>query len=81
MSTSSNLMLIAAKSEFMSRRDRALAQLELYINNSVGIGEHPNIISEITKLTEELSSADDCLDTLNKYFDISGELLIPDDIE
>ena len=45
-----------------------VARLTIYFNNSVGIGEHPQITEEMTKMLEELSSAEDRKAALLTYF-------------
>ena len=39
-----NKLLRAALSQYEAQRDEALAVLEVYFNNSVGIGEHSNLL-------------------------------------
>ena len=41
--------------------------LKNYLNNSVGIGEHPDIIEECIKITDELASAQDGLEIIKGY--------------
>ena len=56
----------ALTSKYKARRDEALATLEVYYNNPVGIGEHPQVVEEMSKQVEKLSNAEDCLNQLNK---------------
>ena len=51
-----------------SERSQALATLELYFTNSVGIGEHSDISSEIHKWVGKLSEATENLENLKTYF-------------
>ena len=53
---------------YESQKAEALATLEVYFTNSVGIGDHSNILGEIKKWTTALTEADDNLKTLNEYF-------------
>ena len=55
----------ALVSKYKAQRDEALATLEVYYNNPVGIGEHPQVVEEMSKQVEKLSNAEDCLDRLN----------------
>ena len=41
-----------------------MANLNNYLNNPVGVGEHPDVVEECVKLIQDLSDADDVLDTL-----------------
>ena len=40
-----------------------------YLENSVGIGEHPQHLEEIDKLLEKMASAEDKLNVLQRHFD------------
>jgi hypothetical protein len=51
-------------SRFEAQRDEALATLEVYYNNPAGIGEHPQVIEEMSKQVEALANAEDCLEQL-----------------
>ena len=42
--------------------------MEIYFNNSVGIGEHPQHLNEMTKLVDTISINEDRLNILTKYF-------------
>ena len=46
----------------------SVAKLHIYFNNCVGIGEHPQITEEMTKMLDELSSAEDRKESLLKHF-------------
>ncbi len=55
-------------SQFRAKRDKALATLDIYLNNSVGIGDHPTHVDDICALTKELAEAEECMETLTKHF-------------
>jgi hypothetical protein len=55
-------------SHYEAQRDEAVATLEVYFNNSIGIGEHSNILNELKKWTTKLSEAQEALDALKKNF-------------
>jgi len=57
----------ALVSRYEAERDEALATLEVYYTNPAGIGEHPQVIEEMSKQVEKLGNAEDCLNVLNKY--------------
>lgn len=44
------------------------ANVEIYLNNSMGIGEHSDIIETIEKELEMIAKYDDQLHVLRKYF-------------
>jgi len=68
----SSKLLQAALSKYEANRDEALAILDVYLNNSVGIGEHSNLLEEVTKWTETLTEAEENIETLNRHFN-NGE--------
>ena len=43
--------------------------VEVYLTNPVGVGEHPNIADEILKAAEQGAHAEEVLDFLNERFD------------
>ena len=69
-----NKLLKAATSKYEAQRDEARAHLHILFNNSVGIGEHTDILSEIDKWVKSLSEANENLQTLLDNFDESGDL-------
>ena len=69
-----NKLLKAATSKYEAQRDEAKAHLHILFQNSVGIGEHTDILSEIDKWVKSLSEANENLQTLLDNFDESGDL-------
>lgn len=65
-----NLKLRALKSRYNAQKDNAFATLEVYLTNSTGIGEHPQIMDEIDKLIRSIADADGCLETISKYIEV-----------
>ena len=63
----------AAIDHYKAKRSEALATLELYFNNSVGIGEHSDLLLEIRKWTEILDNANSSLETLSNDFSVTGD--------
>ena len=62
-----NLFVKALHDHYVSQISEAVATLNLYLNNSVGIGEHSDILAELKKYMDVLDDADGKLNTLNKY--------------
>jgi len=54
----------ALVSRYNAERDEALATLAVYYNNATGIGEHPQVVEEMSKQVEKLANASDCLEAL-----------------
>jgi len=61
-------MLQLPLSFVLPNRIEAIATLNLYFSNSVGIGEHSKILEEINTWTSKLSEAEENLSNLKKYF-------------
>ena len=68
-----NKLLKASLDKYEAQKSEALAHLEILFEKSVGIGEHTDILSEVTKWTENLSQAEENLKTLNKHFGNENE--------
>ena len=49
-------------------RAEALATLEVYFDNAAGIGEHPQIVEEMSKQMEALATAEDVLGSLRRNY-------------
>jgi len=63
-----NKLLKAALSKYEAQRDEALAVLEIYFNNPVGIGEHSNLLDEVLEWTQKLTEAEENISTLQNNF-------------
>jgi hypothetical protein len=51
---------------FNAIQAKAKANLKNYFYNSVGVGEHPDIVEECIKLLEEIDHAKSCVETLSE---------------
>ena len=56
--------LDAAKKYYEGLAAEAEVTIDLYLNNSVGIGEHPGVMEELRKQIEKLGEARDGIDTI-----------------
>jgi len=45
-----------------------LAEIQNYVDNSVGVGEHGNLVESMDQLVGKLSEFEEKLVTLEKYF-------------
>ena len=43
--------------------------VEVYLKNSAGVGEHPDILEAVEKELEVIAKYDDQLDVIKKYFE------------
>ena len=64
-----NKLLQASIDRYKAEISEALATLDVYFNNPVAIGEHPDLLTEIDKYVEKLETATGKLETLQRYFD------------
>ena len=58
----------ATLAQLSADRENALAVLEMLFNRSVGIGDHTNIVEEITKTANKLASATGTIQVLSQTF-------------
>lgn len=61
-------LLVALKSYYQGKINVARANIDVYLKNPAGIGEHPDIVGAIDEQVASLAEADEKLETLNKYF-------------
>jgi|TARA_A100001391_G_scaffold4969_1_gene3404 hypothetical protein len=57
-------MLEALKKQYEADIAKAEATIKIYINSSVGIGEHPQHLEEIDKLIAKIAEAKDKLEAI-----------------
>ena len=58
----------ALKSKYDADYQMHKANLDIYLNNPVGIGEHPQHFEEMDKLVESMTAARDKLEVLDKEY-------------
>ena len=59
----------AIKKEYEGKRGQEIYDLQVYINNPVGVGDNPTIIDTIDKELAALDSANGKLNVLIKYIE------------
>ena len=60
-------ILQALEDRYNAQISEADATIKIYLENSVGIGEHPQHIDEIDKLVEKIANAQEKLKELQHY--------------
>ena len=65
---SGNHFYKAAIKSFEAQREEAIATLELYLQHSVAIADHSEILNEIKKWTSKLAEANENIKALESYF-------------
>jgi hypothetical protein len=69
----SQLILNALIKEAQAKEAKAVANLQNYMTNPAGIGEHPDIVTECMKLVKEIADARETLDTVNTLVEQSNQ--------
>tara|TARA_Y100000004_G_C8699957_1_gene321202 strand:+ start:303 stop:548 length:246 start_codon:yes stop_codon:yes gene_type:complete len=64
-----DIMLNALKSFYVGNINRHIANVEVYLRMTVGIGEHSDIQETIDKEIEKIAQFDDRLAMVMKYFE------------
>ena len=60
-------ILDALEARYEAHIAEADATIKIYLENSVGIGEHPQHIDEVDKLIEKISTAEDKLEVIKEF--------------
>jgi len=61
-------MLSAALSHANAHIEKHKVNIEVYLTNPVGVGDHSNIMDAIEKELDEMARYEDHLEILQKYF-------------
>ena len=62
-----NAILDALEDRYTAQISEADATIKIYLENSVGIGEHPQHIDEIDKLMEKIATAEEKIKVLQQF--------------
>ena len=60
-------ILDALRAKYEAEIAEADATANIYLENSVGIGEHPQHLDEVDKLIEKIANAEEKLKTLQEF--------------
>ena len=63
------MLLAALKSYYVGNINKHIANVEVYLRTTVGIGEHSDIQETIDKEIEKIAQFDDRLGMVIKYFE------------
>jgi|TARA_R110002012_G_scaffold151076_1_gene310962 hypothetical protein len=66
-------ILKALEARYEAKIAEADATMKIYLEKSVGIGEHPQHIDEIDKLIETIANAEEKLEVLEEFREQKGE--------
>ena len=67
------MLLAALKSYYVGHINKHIANIEIYLNKSAGIGEHSDIIEAMDKEIQQIGSYEDRLSMVVKYLDRKPE--------
>ena len=68
-------ILNALRAKYEAEIAEADATANIYLDNSVGIGEHPQHIEEVDKLIEKIANAKEKIDVLEEFEPEKGTVL------
>ncbi len=69
----------AARMHAEGELERAKTNILVYMNQSVGIGEHSDIVEAIQKELDTMAMAEDRIEMLKKHFDTTARKLLNED--
>jgi hypothetical protein len=62
------ILLNAVRSHARGHIDKHVANIEVYLSNPAGIGEHSDIVDAIEMELKQIAEYQDQIDVLDKYF-------------
>lgn len=65
-----NQIIESLKSHAVGHINKHKMNVEIYLNNPAGIGEHPDVLEAIEQELKVIAEYEDQLDILDKYFPI-----------
>jgi len=57
----------ALEKKYEAQMAQAEANIKVYMENPVGVGEHPNIVQEVENLLKQIKDAKEMLDELKNW--------------
>jgi|TARA_R100001463_G_scaffold3172_1_gene12960 hypothetical protein len=60
--------LDALRSQCKGNIDKARVNVEIYLHNPVGIGEHPDVLAAIQDQIDAIAKEEERLEVINTYF-------------
>ena len=69
MATIRSLIIDALEKKYESDISKADATIKIYLENPVGIGEHPQIVDEVDKQISQICKAKEKLEELKNFKD------------
>ncbi|OUV90781.1 MAG: hypothetical protein CBD03_05300 [Rhizobiales bacterium TMED143] len=63
-----DMLIQAVRAHAMGHVQKHKANVEVFLANAVGVGEHPDIIDSIEKELDEIARYNDQVEMIDKYF-------------
>ena len=67
-----NDFLESLKLDYEAQIKKAEANIKIYMKNPAGIGEHPDIVTECSKLIKDIAEARELASTVNSLIETSN---------
>ena len=68
----SQLIMNALLAEANAKEAKAIANLQNYMTNAAGIGEHPDVVTECMKLVKDIAEAREIAETVKSLIEQSN---------
>ena len=62
------MIIDALEAKYKAEIASAKANIQVYLENPAGIGEHPDLVAAVDEQMAKLAEADDKYDTLEKHY-------------
>ena len=62
------MTLNALRADAIGKIDKAKTNVEIYLHNPVGIGEHPDVLGAIQEELDIIAHEEERIEVLNKHF-------------
>jgi len=66
------LILTALLKQAEAQEAKAIANLQTYMSNAVGVGEHPDVVTECNKLVKDIAEAREIAETVKALVEQSN---------
>ena len=70
-----NEILKALKADATGNIEKARLNVEIYLKNPVGIGEHPDVLAAIQDQLDIIAHEEERIEVLNKYFEDNHDVI------
>mgnify|MGYP003118582129 CR=1 FL=1 len=68
----SQMIMNALVAEAEAKEQKAVANLQVYMSNPAGIGEHPDVVAECSKLVKDIAEAREMKETVQNLINESS---------